>query len=287
MKPNELLAARQERVQRRLGELLPNVPGLQEAMRYSVMAGGKRLRAVLTLSFCSVCGALEENALDLACAVELFHTYTLIHDDLPCMDDSDLRRGLPTAHIRYGEWMALLSGDALQGLAFRTLLRAPLRPELIIRSAELLGDTAGPEGVCYGQYLDLQGESQALNEAQILELNRHKTGDLICTACALGCLAADREDLVPEAVRYGRTMGTAFQLRDDLLDMESSPEALGKSTGTDAKNEKSTYAALLGVEACRTQIRILTEEAKSILNGAFEEPGFLLWLTEFLAGRQT
>ena len=284
---NELrLKLDQSRVEARLAQLLPRRDELTEAMGYSLLAGGKLLRPVLVLAFCRACGGEDEGALDAACGLEMLHTYTLIHDDLPCMDDDALRRGKPTCHVVYGEWLALLAGDALQAEAFRAVLCAPLAPEVRARAAEILALAAGWEGVCGGQYLDLSGEGQALSEGEIREMYRLKTGALFRAACEMGCACAGADREMQEAAgRYGELLGLAFQIRDDLLDLESTEEALGKPIGSDERNEKSTLAACLGREEARKLLAQCSTEAAQILARRFGGDAFLCWLTEMLASR--
>ncbi len=275
-----------ELIERRLRELLPRQDRLTEAMGYSLLAGGKRLRPVLTLEFCRACGGEDAPALDMGCGVEMLHTYSLIHDDLPAMDNDELRRGKPTNHVVYGEWMALLAGDALQAEAFSAVLSVPAPAEARAEAARILAEAAGARGICGGQFLDLDGEGRRLSPEEILVLNRQKTGALLSAACRMGCVAASRPDLASAAGDYGQALGLAFQLRDDLLDEESTTEELGKPVGSDEKNAKATMLALFGAEKCRTMVREETERACRILENSFGSPGFLLWLTRELADRK-
>lgn len=284
---NELrLKQDQRRVEARLAQLLPGEDKLAEAMRYSLLAGGKRLRPMLVLAFCRACGAADEAALDAACGLEMLHTYTLIHDDLPCMDNDGLRRGKPTCHVVYGEWLALLAGDALQAEAFKAVLTSSLKSEARARAAEILARAAGWDGVCGGQYMDLAGEGQDLEEAEIREMYRRKTGALFRAACEMGCACAGADSALQEAAgRYGELLGLAFQIRDDLLDLESTEEELGKPIGSDERNEKSTLAACLGREEARKLLLQCSAQAEEVLRSSFGGDGFLCWLTDMLAGR--
>ncbi|MBR4703031.1 MAG: polyprenyl synthetase family protein [Oscillospiraceae bacterium] len=275
-----------ELIERRLQELMPRRDRLTEAMGYSLLAGGKRLRPVLTLEFCRACGGEDAPALDMGCGVEMLHTYSLIHDDLPAMDNDELRRGKPTNHVVYGEWMALLAGDALQAEAFSSVLCAPASAEARAEAARILAEAAGARGICGGQFLDLDGEGRRLSPEEITLLNRQKTGALLSAACRMGCVAASRPDLASAAGDYGQALGLAFQLRDDLLDEESTTEELGKPVGSDEKNAKATMLALYGAEQCRAMVREETERACRILEESFGSPGFLLWLTRELAERK-
>ena len=261
--------------------------GYAEAARYSLLAGGKRIRAMLVLEFCRVSGGEAETALDIACAVEMLHAYSLIHDDLPCMDDDDMRRGKPTNHVVYGECIATLAGDVLQAEAFRTILHAPVPDEAALRCARLLADAVGFDGMCGGQYLDMIGEGKALTADELDSINARKTGALLAASCAMGvaCALGSREQQ-EAALRFGRALGLAFQIRDDMLDVLSTPDELGKPIGSDRDENKNTYMALLGKEACEHEIRSLTEEAVASLRGAFADTAFLEALSAQLADRK-
>ena len=260
--------------------------GLLEAMEYSLLAGGKRIRPILTLEFCRVAGGEPKDALPIACAVEMLHTYSLIHDDLPCMDNDDLRRGMPTSHIRFGEWKALLAGDALQAEAFGTILRSKLPAERRAACAECLARAAGLDGICGGQYLDLDGEGKPLTEEQLSEIHSRKTGTLLAAACQMGVAAAGGDEQLMEAAgMYGAALGTAFQIRDDMLDVLSTREKLGKPIGSDKAEGKTTFLTLYGPERCDEMVRHLTDAAKDSAN-RFADGEFLCWLAEQLAMRE-
>ena len=288
---NELLyRERREQIEKHLAELcrvdeLPH-KRLLESMNYSLMAGGKRIRPVLTMAFCAACGADHALAIDLGCAVEMLHTYSLIHDDLPCMDNDDLRRGKPTNHKVYGEWLALLAGDALQAEAFYTIANCGLHSAQIMEAVKVLGHAAGQRGICGGQLLDLDGEGKKLSAEQLFTTHGMKTAALIEAACELGCIAADADASRREAARrYGQALGLAFQIRDDILDYEGSSETLGKTVGKDEKSGKFTFVNLLGIERCREMVEMNTEEAIRAAEETFTEPEFLVWLAIELAGR--
>ena len=260
-------------VEARLERAFPG-SGLQEAMRYSLLAGGKRIRPVLTMQFCRAAGGTEEASLDIGCGVEMLHTYSLIHDDLPCMDNDDLRRGKPTSHKVYGECIATLAGDALQAAAFETVLAAPgpwpADGAAPMCAAALLAAAAGEKGMCGGQYLDTVGDGRPHTLEELTEINDQKTGALLRAACMMGVAAAAGENAVDagcmEAARdYATALGLAFQIRDDILDATSTTEVLGKPVGSDEANEKTTYVTLLGVEACERQVLAYTEQAKAAL----------------------
>ena len=259
---------------------------LYESMRYSLLAGGKRIRPVMVLAFARAAGLADwRRALPAACAVELVHTYSLIHDDLPCMDDDDLRRGKPTNHKVYGETLAVLAGDALQPEAFRLLLTAPdLDAERRCACALSLAKAAGAAGMVAGQVLDTLHAPRTREE--ITQVHNLKTGAMIAGACRIGVQAAGGDrDLLAAAEVYGRELGLAFQIRDDMLDVVGDEQTLGKSIGSDSANEKTTFYTLKGLDACRELVETLTREAEEALS-TFEERGFLCWLADQLAGRE-
>ena len=258
---------------------------LQEAMEYSLLAGGKRIRPVLTLETCRLCGGRAEDALPFACGVEMIHTYSLIHDDLPAMDDDDLRRGRPTNHIVYGEAAAILAGDALLTAAFEQLTKAALPAERIVEAVRCLSRAAGSAGMVGGQALDMAGEGRALNRGELELLQSLKTGALISAAAELGCIAAGAaSEQMAQVFRYAQALGLAFQVRDDMLDVTSSPEELGKPVGSDRANEKSTFVTLLGLEGCSALVESLTRQGIEALSG-FDSPDFHIQLARSLAER--
>ena len=266
--------------------------GLLEAMRYSLLAGGKRVRPILAMKCCEAAGGSLKQALPYACAVEMLHTYSLIHDDLPCMDNDDLRRGKPTNHKVYGECTAVLAGDALQAAAFQRILltedKLPLAQKA--RIAACLAQAAGPDGICGGQYLDMAGEGHPLSEPELREIHHHKTAALLRAACVMGVLAsgtaeAPEDPRVAAAEEYALHLGMAFQIRDDILDAVSTTEELGKPAGSDEANCKVTFVTLLGVEKCQSLVRTYTEQAKAALRRGFDRTDFLEWLADELAGR--
>lgn len=260
--------------------------GLLESMRYSLTAGGKRIRPILVLEFCRISGGDVQKALPVACAIEMLHTYSLIHDDLPCMDNDDLRRGKPTNHVVYGECTAVLAGDALQAEAFGTILRSELSADARANCAEILADAVGSDGMCAGQFLDMAGENKVLSEEELNEINSRKTGALLIAACKMGVAAAGGSDEQLEAAAlFGAAIGAAFQIRDDILDVISTNEALGKPVGSDAQENKNTYMALYGEERCMKMIRRLTESAKSALSVAFTDTDFLCGLADSMVTR--
>lgn len=256
---------------------------IREAMNYSLLAPGKRIRPVLCLAFCVLAGGKPEDAMPYAAAVEMVHAYSLIHDDLPAMDDDDLRRGRPTNHVIYGEATAILAGDGLLTAAFETALKPDTATAA--KCARLLAEAAGERGMVAGQVLDMLGEGHSLTEPELRKLCLLKTGELIRAACMMGVLAGGgSEELLARAERYGKNLGLAFQIRDDILDIESTAEELGKNIGSDAENEKCTFVTLLGADRCRELVNEYSLDAES----AVKVPGgeFLFWLCRELAGRR-
>lgn len=261
--------------------------GLAEAMRYSLLAGGKRIRPLLVLEFCRIAGGDVEKALPVACAIEMLHTYSLIHDDLPCMDNDELRRGKPTNHMVYGECTATLAGDALQAEAFGTILRCDLPPAVKANCAEILAGAVGLDGMCGGQFLDMSWEGRALTEQELSEINIRKTGALLVAACQMGVAAAGGSELMLAAAgHYGSAIGMAFQIRDDMLDVLSTAEEIGKPIGSDLEENKNTYMVLMGREGCEKTIAKLTDFAKNVLDEAFEDTAFLKELADALSTRE-
>ena len=261
---------------------------LSDAMLYSLMAGGKRVRPVLLLETCRMCGGDVALALPFACAVEMVHTYSLIHDDLPCMDDDDLRRGKPTNHKVYGEATAVLAGDGLLTAAFEAMLDEgkDLPAERVLAAAACLGKAAGGRGMVGGQTLDMAAEGHMLTADELKELYALKTGALIAAAAEMGCILAGGTKEQREAVvRYAGKIGLAFQVQDDILDVEGDEAMLGKPIGSDVRSEKNTYVTLKGLETCKGLVEELTDDALGALEG-FEEPDFLRWLALQLAGRE-
>ena len=262
--------------------------GLADSMRYSLMAGGKRIRPMLVLEFCRISGGEIEKAMPVACAIEMLHTYSLIHDDLPCMDNDDLRRGRPTNHKVYGECTATLAGDCLQAEAFGTILRSELPAERRAACAEILAGAAGLDGICGGQYLDMLGEGKSLSHEELNEINNRKTGALLIAACQMGVAAAGGDEKQLEAAaRYAAAVGSAFQIRDDMLDVLSTEQELGKPIGSDAQEKKNTFMALYGEEKCADMVARLTEYAKRSLAESFSDTAFLCELADSLANRKT
>lgn len=269
-----------------LGDEFPQAR-LAEAMRYSLLAGGKRIRPILVLEFCRIAGGDVEAALPVACAIEMLHTYSLIHDDLPCMDNDALRRGRPTNHVVYGECTAVLAGDTLQAEAFGTILRCDLPADRKAACAEILAGAVGLDGMCGGQYLDMSWEGRKLSEQELTEINSRKTGALLVAACQMGVAAAGGSRLMLDtAGHFGAALGMAFQIRDDMLDVLSTAEELGKPIGSDSQENKNTYMVLMGEEGCRQTVARLTDFAKNVLGEAFEDTAFLRAMADSLADRK-
>lgn len=263
----------------------PAYGALNEAMSYSLLSGGKRIRPVLVLEVCRLFGGNPERALPLACGLEMVHTYSLIHDDLPCMDDDDFRRGKPTNHKVFGEANAVLAGDALLTAAFSVLAEADLPPERIQLAVATLARAAGPAGMVGGQVLDLLGEGKDLSEEEILTIETLKTGCMIEAAARLGAIAAGSSpEEEEEAASYARKLGLAFQIRDDLLDVLGDEAEFGKPIGSDEANQKSTLVARKGIAACEAWVQSLTQEAVDHL-APFSGKEFLCELAYVLAGR--
>lgn len=267
---NDLIQRHAQRVTGALQHLLQTTAGpsplLQEAMAYSLLAGGKRLRPLLVYATGQALGAPLEACDRPAMAVELIHTYSLIHDDLPAMDDDDLRRGRPTCHKAFDEATAILAGDALQVLALEILADAAQPAALAL--VQTLAAASGTRGMVAGQMLDLQGEGQPLTLAQLEQLHRHKTGALIRAAVRMGALVAGAEQPVLAALdTYADALGLAFQVQDDLLDVKGDAALLGKKTGADALLQKATYPALMGLDGAEQRAAELVAQACASLDG--------------------
>ena len=260
---------------------------LLEAMRYSLLDAGKRIRPILALEFCRAAGGNAEDAMPFACGVEMIHTYSLIHDDLPCMDDDDLRRGKPSCHVKFGEANALLAGDALQPLAFETMLTGSrIRPDLTLRAAAVLAHACGAAGMVGGQVIDLENEGKHVGLDELRVMDSGKTGAIIKAACIMGVIAADGNDeLIALADEYAENIGIAFQITDDILDVTSTAEVLGKPVESDIGNDKSTYVSLLGLEKAREEAARHTALAVEAVAPLGEKAAFLAGFAEMLGSR--
>ena len=258
---------------------------LFDAMQYSLMAGGKRIRPILAFEFCRVCGRDWKNAAPFAAAIEMIHTYSLIHDDLPCMDNDDYRRGRLTNHKVYGEGMAVLAGDALLTDAFGIAASAQLpNPGDMATAIGVLSECAGSLGMVGGQVLDIMSEERELTEQEVLDIQNRKTGCLISAACALGVIAGGGSEKQYEAAcQFAAGLGLAFQIRDDMLDVIGTQEELGKATGVDT--QKNTFVKLYGLERCEELVATYTNYAIEALN-AFSDTFFLEALAKSLTERR-
>ncbi len=280
---NERLNLYTELINKRLYELIPECDFgediVHEGMKYSLSVGGKRIRPVLVLECCRLCGGNYEEALDFACALEMIHTYSLIHDDLPCMDDDDMRRGMPSCHIKFGEAYALLAGDALLTRAFGVIANSTIarkNPVTAINAVSALSYLAGCNGMIGGQVIDLKTENKETDIETLETLDKLKTGALIRCAAVLGCLCADADEMKTNAcVRYAEKLGHAFQVVDDILDVIGDEKELGKPIGSDAENNKSTYVTLLGLEKSKELANLLTDEAILAIGHFGDEAEFL------------
>lgn len=276
----------------KLKEYCPNENSLQKdiytAMLYSLEGNGKRIRPVLTLEFCRICGADINKALPVACALEMIHTYSLIHDDLPAMDNDDLRRGKPTNHIVFGEALSILAGDGLLNLAFETIVnfgeKAGLKETQIINSIKYLAKYSGTNGMIGGQVIDIKSEKNIFDIDTLNKMHLLKTGALFKASTILGCICANAFDKIIFAEEFSENIGLAFQIKDDILDIEGKIEVLGKKILSDEKNNKTTYVKLLGLDGAKKSVEDYTNKAILALN-KFDDNDFLIWLCNLLLNR--
>jgi geranylgeranyl diphosphate synthase type II len=292
MELKRYLIARQKEVDRALDRFLPraSVPPatIHKAMRYSLFAGGKRLRPILCLAAAEACGGNTSAALPLACAVECIHTYSLIHDDLPSMDNDDLRRGRATCHKVFGEGIAILAGDALLTVAFEIAARTKTSSRYDLRSfLEEITTAAGSRKLIAGQVADLEAEGRRINRAQLRYIHENKTAALLTASVRLGAMAARASTKQLAAITaFGRALGLAFQVIDDILDVTQTSEKLGKSAGKDVAAKKATYPAVIGLEKSRTEARRLTRQAHTALESLGENAIVLRALADYLLQRE-
>lgn len=262
---------------------------LPEAMEYSLTAGGKRLRPVLMLEFYRMCGGDVSKVVDIACTIEMIHTFSLIHDDLPCMDNDDYRRGKPSCHKAFPENIALLAGDALNTLPFEIISEAALEqrisPQTAIMLVSVLSKAVGANGMIGGQVIDLLSEGKEVSINVLNTLQQHKTGALIEAACVMGVVLSGKYEMIPAAAEYASALGGAFQIVDDILDVTSTFEELGKPIGSDSEQNKSTYVSLLGLERSYEKAQELTQLALKSLD-EFDDNGFMCELTAELLDRR-
>ena len=288
----EYLVSRQKMIDAALRRYLPNPTvkphTIHKAMRYSVFAGGKRLRPILCLASAESCGGDPSGALPLACAVECIHTYTLIHDDLPCMDDDDLRRGMPTSHKVFGEGIAVLAGDALLTFAFELAAKAPGWPRYPV--GEIIQELAvavGSRKLIAGQVVDLESEGKRVSLPVVRFIHESKTAALLRATIRLGAMSANAPPARLECLsKFGMALGLAFQVIDDILDVTQSSETLGKSAGKDAAAEKATYPAVVGLEESRKAAKRLTEEAHRSLQAFGRKSDVLHGIADYLLDRE-
>ncbi len=259
-----------------------------DAMNYSVSIGGKRIRPCLLMEFSNICGGDSEAALGMSCALEMIHTYSLIHDDLPCMDNDDMRRGMPSCHVKFGESTALLAGDALLTHAFFTASNVQnALPQNVNRCISLLSEYAGVNGMVGGQVIDLESEEKQVSYEVLETLCELKTARLLQAACSVGCIISDADDdLIIAANEYGKYLGLAFQIVDDILDVVGDKDKLGKPVGSDSVNNKSTFVSLLGLEKAKLIAKEYTQKAINALSPFGEKALQLKLLAEDLCYRE-
>jgi len=276
-------------VDARLAQLLPGTQELPrelvEAMRYSCLAPGKRIRPILAIASCVACGGTKETAIDAACAVEMVHAFSLIHDDLPAIDNDKLRRGRPTCHIAFGEAVAILAGDALFALAFEVLTEMACTAEVRIQCVELLSKCSGIRGLVSGETIDILSEGKPVSAPTLELIHVRKTGALIAAACEMGAVLGGSDGSAQAKLRlYGEKIGLAFQIADDVLNVEGDAEKTGKSVGSDAERGKATYVGLYGLEASKAKAKSLAQDAIGLLND-FSESELLSEIASFSVNR--
>jgi geranylgeranyl diphosphate synthase type II len=285
-------SVRQKQVEAALNRFLPSAETrpktIHQAMRYSIFAGGKRLRPIICLAAAEVLRGKIDAALPLACAVECIHTYSLIHDDLPCMDNDDFRRGKPTSHKVYGEGIAVLAGDALLTIAFEIAAQCQSWPRYshaaIVRE---IASAAGSQALVAGQVADLEGEGKKITPADLRYIHENKTAALIASSIRLGAMSANATPKQLEKLtEFGQSLGLAFQVIDDILDVTQTTEKLGKSAGKDLKAQKATYPALLGLEKARAEADRLTRKARAALKPFGRDAAPLEAISDFLLKRE-
>ncbi len=288
------LSERVNEIEALIKEYSPDEKGYQKtimsAMNYSLNAGGKRLRPILTLEACKLAGGNEEDAVDFAMAIEMIHTYSLIHDDLPALDNDDLRRGKPTNHTVYGEDMAILAGDGLLNYAYETMIKASLskeNPMKYLKAMNEIATASGINGMIGGQVVDVQSENQRIEKEKLDYIHANKTGAIITGCMRAGAIIgeASEEDLNKITI-YANNIGLAFQIVDDILDITGDEQKLGKHVGSDIENNKSTYPSLLGLEESKKIAQNLIEEAKNEIKNIDDKSEFLIQLAEYIIDRE-
>ena len=274
-------------LERYLSGVDARVPVIGDAMRYAVLGGGKRIRPFLAIEFCRAAGGSPDDVMPFACALEMIHSYSLVHDDLPCMDNDDLRRGKPTTHKKFGYANALLAGDALLTLAFEAASRAGNPADIKCEAVKLLSARAGVNGMCGGQMLDLYGETHDTDFDTLVFLHSLKTGALISCACELGCVCAGKREGDPfytAALEYARGIGVTFQIVDDILDVVGDESVFGKPIGSDAEQGKTTYLSFMTIGDARARARELTDRACAAIS-PYDGDGVLRDFAEYLCTR--
>lgn len=277
-----------------LNKYMPKEEGYQktimESMNYSLSAGGKRLRPILTLEACKIVGGNEEDAIPFAVAIEMIHTYSLIHDDLPALDNDDLRRGRKTNHIVYGEDMAILAGDALLNYAFEVMLSSSLgkrNPEKYLRAINEIAKSSGIYGMIGGQVVDVQSENEQIPKEKLDYIHNNKTAAIIIGCMRAGAIIGDaNEEQIDEITKYAKNIGLSFQIVDDILDIVGDEVKLGKKVGSDIDNNKSTYPSLLGLEKSKEIANELISEAKKSIEKLSENVEFLNGLADYIIARE-
>lgn len=290
---NALLKDYKQMVENRIEELFPEADcsynEVIKAARYSLLNGGKRIRPVIMMEFCKLCGGNSEDALDFAVALEMIHTYSLIHDDLPCMDNDDMRRGKPSCHKAFGEDIALLSGDALLTEAFFVASNARVSAEKRLNAISFLSTNAGVHGMIGGQVLDLSFEENKPDAAALQDMYMRKTGALLIAAASIGCISAGKydEETLKSAAKYGYNLGLAFQIVDDILDVTANEEVLGKPVGSDDKNNKTTFVSLYGLSEAFAIAAQLSNSALDALDEIGGDTEALYEITNYLLDRNS
>lgn len=290
---NALLKDYKQMVENRIEELFPEADcsynEVIKAARYSLLNGGKRIRPVIMMEFCKLCGGNPEDALDFAVALEMIHTYSLIHDDLPCMDNDDMRRGKPSCHKAFGEDIALLSGDALLTEAFFVASNARVSADKRLNAISFLSTNAGVHGMIGGQVLDLSFEESKPDATALQDMYMRKTGALLIAAASIGCVSAGKydEETLKSAAKYGYNLGLAFQIVDDILDVTANEEVLGKPVGSDEKNNKTTFITLYGLSEAFAIAAQLSNAALDALDEIGGDTEALYEITNYLLDRNS
>ncbi|GAA0229212.1 polyprenyl synthetase family protein [Metaclostridioides mangenotii] len=294
MEFNSSLKERASHIENILKENMPKEEGYQktviEAMNYSLSAGGKRLRPILTLEACKIVGGIEEDAIPFAVAIEMIHTYSLIHDDLPALDNDDMRRGRPTNHKVYGEAMGILAGDALLNYAFEIMLKGSLgknNPEKYLSAVYEVARHAGIYGMIGGQVVDVESEDKQIGKEKLDYIHNNKTAAMIIGCMRAGAIVGGADQVELESVtNYAKNIGLSFQIVDDILDIVGDEEKLGKKVNSDIENNKSTYPSLLGLEKSRDIATELISDAKNSIETTFESVDFLKGLADYIISRE-